>query len=264
MGLIYYWTAVSFLLGGVIGSFLNVVVYRLPRGESLVRPRSHCPHCGTFIKWHDNVPVLSWLLLRGRCRTCHAPISLRYPVVELVTASSFALAWLHWGLSWPLIPGWVLIALTIACVFIYHDHSLVPDVLFFPGLGVAVGGCVGLHSTNCWMYALGGFAAASLVAVLSRLLGKRRRRCVRQVPLARKGTGMAELKLTLMGAFTAGLSPFLGIFLGVLLGACCVSRASLRKNDTEMVAVSASVTAGTVVALMSAGFLLNQYLQLHG
>ncbi len=260
MGLTYYWTAVSFVLGGVIGSFLNVVVYRFPRRESLVRPRSHCPHCGTFIKWYDNIPVLSWLVLRGRCRVCHAPISLRYPMVELVAASSFTLAWLYWGPSWPLLAGWVMIALMIASVFIYHDHSVLPDRLFFAMLGVGVAGCMALHSTSCWMYVLGGLSAVCLVAAL----GKRRRRPVRRIPLSHRGPGMAELKLALVGAFTVGLSPFLGLFFAVLLGACCVSRANRRKRGIGSLAVSASVATGMVIALISAGSLLYQYLQLYG
>src|SRR5919112_2280635 len=82
--------AAAGLLGALIGSFLNVVIHRLPRGESLVRPRSRCPECSAAIAPYDNVPVLSWLLLRGRCRRCGAPISPRYPLVELLTAVAFA------------------------------------------------------------------------------------------------------------------------------------------------------------------------------
>jgi leader peptidase (prepilin peptidase)/N-methyltransferase len=79
------------LMGLAIGSFLNVVVYRVPRGESVVHPRSRCPNCQTPIAWYDNLPVLSWLLLRGRCRACHEPISARYPLIELATGAVFAL-----------------------------------------------------------------------------------------------------------------------------------------------------------------------------
>ncbi|HLI76314.1 MAG TPA: prepilin peptidase [Acidobacteriaceae bacterium] len=84
----------AILLGLLLGSFLNVAIYRLPRGESLASPRSHCPACGETIRWYDNIPLLSWILLRGRCRHCHAPISWRYPAVELATAVWFLLAYL--------------------------------------------------------------------------------------------------------------------------------------------------------------------------
>jgi len=89
----WVWLLAAWLtvLGGVIGSFLNVVVYRLPRGKSLVAPGSHCPLCGKPIRWYDNVPVLGWIALRGRCRDCRAPIAMRYPLVEAVAAATFGL-----------------------------------------------------------------------------------------------------------------------------------------------------------------------------
>jgi leader peptidase (prepilin peptidase)/N-methyltransferase len=88
----WLWIAWFFVLGTVIGSFLNVVLYRLPRRMSIVWPPSHCPVCKKRIRWYDNVPIVSWLLLRGRCRDCQAPISLRYPLVEALTGILFALA----------------------------------------------------------------------------------------------------------------------------------------------------------------------------
>src|SRR4051812_18121571 len=90
------------LLGLLIGSFLNVVIWRVPRGESIVSPPSACPRCGKEISARDNIPVVSWLLLRGRCRGCQEPISVRYPLVELGTAVLFGLTAWHFGLSWPL------------------------------------------------------------------------------------------------------------------------------------------------------------------
>ena len=101
LGLIVF----SVVIGAVIGSFLNVVIWRVPRGESIVRPPSSCPRCGHVIRGRDNVPVLSWLLLRGRCRDCHEPISPRYPLVEAFTAVAFGL------LAWFTGPDWVLPAL---------------------------------------------------------------------------------------------------------------------------------------------------------
>jgi leader peptidase (prepilin peptidase)/N-methyltransferase len=89
--------AMAAILGAVIGSFLNVCIYRLPRGKSIVRPPSACPQCGRQLSWSENIPIVSYLVLRGRCRTCQAHISLRYPLVELVTALTFAAAWLAYG-----------------------------------------------------------------------------------------------------------------------------------------------------------------------
>jgi leader peptidase (prepilin peptidase) / N-methyltransferase len=88
---IWIWIGWFFLLGSVIGSFLNVVIYRVPRGISIAWPPSHCPACNHRIRWHDNVPIVSWLLLRGRCRDCKAHISVRYPLIEAITGIVFAL-----------------------------------------------------------------------------------------------------------------------------------------------------------------------------
>ena len=124
---------VSFVLGLMVGSFLNVVIHRVPRGESLVWPGSHCPACGAPVAPYDNLPLLSWLLLRGRCRSCHAPISSRYPAFELLTGLVFAaIAWRH-GLA-PMTPVWMaLAAALIAAAAIDFDHHIIPD-------GISVGG----------------------------------------------------------------------------------------------------------------------------
>src|SRR5947209_19425504 len=95
-------TVVCGLFGLVVGSFLNVVIYRVPRKESVVRPRSRCPNCGTQLAERDNIPVVSWLLLHGRCRTCRAPISARYPVIELLTAVVFGAIGARFGADWAL------------------------------------------------------------------------------------------------------------------------------------------------------------------
>ena len=127
------------LFGLVIGSFLNVVIYRLPRHESLVRPGSHCPRCGTAIRWYDNVPVVSWLLLRGRCRDCGAQ--------DLAPLSAgrghhghhrSALPLWRFGLDWPLLVAWAFIAAMVAVAFIDYDHMIIPNKIVLPGR------CVGL------------------------------------------------------------------------------------------------------------------------
>src|SRR5207253_4468030 len=110
--------AVGALIGLMIGSFLNVVIHRVPAGESVIRPRSRCPGCGTQLAERDNIPVVSWLLLRGRCRTCGAAISIRYPLVELGTAVLFGGAGLRFGLDWALPAYLVFFAALVAVTFI--------------------------------------------------------------------------------------------------------------------------------------------------
>src|SRR5512132_1490747 len=117
------------LVGLCIGSFLNVVIARLPSGRNVAYPGSACPHCGAAIAWYDNLPVLSYLLLRARCRACRAVISWRYPMVEIVCAGLFAAAYLRFGLSLQLAAALVLLAALIAITGIDFDHQIIPDVL---------------------------------------------------------------------------------------------------------------------------------------
>ena len=155
------------VFGAVIGSFLNVVVHRLPEGVSLITPRSRCPSCRTPIAAWDNLPVLSWLLLRGRCRSCRHPISPRYPAVELATALLFAaLAW-RYGLGW-MTPLWMLFAAAlIAAALIDYDHRIIPDEISLGGLGVGLLAAPALAAlegapysralaTACWGAGIGG------------------------------------------------------------------------------------------------------------
>ena len=127
-------------VGAVVGSFLNVVIYRVPRGESVVKPRSHCPNCGHLIRWYDNIPVFSWLILRGRCRDCGAPISVRYPVVELVTAILTALIVSRYGLSVAMGEAVVFVWMSIALGLIDLEHQILPDVITYPAVVLGIAG----------------------------------------------------------------------------------------------------------------------------
>jgi leader peptidase (prepilin peptidase)/N-methyltransferase len=120
------------VVGAVVGSFLNVVIHRLPRRESLVHPRSRCPGCGTQIAGYDNVPIISWLVLRGRCRHCGEPISPRYPVVELLTALAFVAVVLVRGFDDDLILELPFVAALIALAGIDLDHKLLPNRIVYP------------------------------------------------------------------------------------------------------------------------------------
>jgi leader peptidase (prepilin peptidase)/N-methyltransferase len=129
----WFFPAVALIFGACIGSFLNVVIYRVPAGKSIVRPGSTCA-CGTPIAWHDNIPVVSWMLLRGRARCCGRPFSFRYPFVELLTAVLFLEAWLRLPPA-AAVCGWAFIGSLIAGTFIDLDHMIIPDA-FTIGLAV--------------------------------------------------------------------------------------------------------------------------------
>ena len=126
------------VIGGIVGSFLNACIYRLPRGISLNQPpRSFCPLCLRAIPWRENVPILSWLLLRGRCSSCGAKISARYLLVELLTASLFVLVWLRFGFPLAAV-YWVFVALLLAATFIDLEHFLIPDEITVVGIAMGL------------------------------------------------------------------------------------------------------------------------------
>lgn len=135
---IWILAAFSFAFGSLIASFLNVVIWRVPRGESIVSPPSHCPKCNTPIRWWCNIPVLSWLFLRGKCANCKEPIPFRYILVELIGGALFFCAFWRYGYFAPL--AWVWIALMIVGTFIDFDHQLLPDFVTVGGMiyGVVV------------------------------------------------------------------------------------------------------------------------------
>jgi leader peptidase (prepilin peptidase)/N-methyltransferase len=203
--LLYYLYVFSLLFGLALGSFLNVVIYRLPRRESLVRPGSHCPACQSAIRWYDNVPVVSWLVLQGRCRDCGQRISPRYLVIESMTGAAFALAMWHFGLDWPVLLAWFFLAILIAVAFIDYDHFIIPDKLVLPGAVIGLAGSVAIHPERWWVYlaAAGGSALFFLLLALLWPGG---------------GMGMGDVKMALFMGAVLGTSVLVGLFAAFLLG----------------------------------------------
>jgi len=125
-----------FLVGACIGSFLNVCIYRIPRHLSLLRPGSRCPRCGVSIRWRDNIPIVSYLLLKGRCRNCGKPIPARYPLVECLTAVSYSMIYFLFGMSISFVGYSIFSTLLILVFFIDLYHRIIPDVVTIPGIAV--------------------------------------------------------------------------------------------------------------------------------
>lgn len=142
MSPLIFYSAWIFVLGLCVGSFLNVCVSRLPRHESLLHPPSHCPQCGHGIRPWENIPVLSYLFLRGRCSGCDQPISLQYPLVELATGILYALLWqrlwLTGATAWATLPALILAAILLAVALTDIEHGMIPDMLTVPGIGIAI------------------------------------------------------------------------------------------------------------------------------
>lgn len=129
----------AFALGAIVGSFLNVVIHRYPRGQSIVMPPSHCPHCSANIRPYDNVPILSWLWLRGRCRACREPIAARYPLVELANALLYLAVFQRTGATWGFLVIAALVSMLLALIYIDLEFQILPDVIDLPGIAIGLG-----------------------------------------------------------------------------------------------------------------------------
>jgi leader peptidase (prepilin peptidase)/N-methyltransferase len=198
------------LFGAMLGSFLNVCIHRWPNEESVIKPRSRCPGCGEMIVWYDNIPVVSWLLLRGRCRRCGSAISVRYPLVELAMAGIWgAMAW-RFGLTWQAVTGAVFFSILLGIAITDARQYIIPDEFSLGGLVIGVGlslagGWEGL--AGALIGAASGFVLLWTVAVL----GKRM--------FGREAMGGGDIKMMAMvGAFVGWQGVLLTVFLGALLG----------------------------------------------
>jgi leader peptidase (prepilin peptidase) / N-methyltransferase len=211
---------VAGLLGAAIGSFLNVCIYRLPDGESVVAPRSRCSACGTPIGWRDNVPVLSYLLLRGRCRACAAPVSAQYPLVELVTALLWVAAAARFGLSWAALSTAVFFTLLLGIALTDARTYIIPDEFSLGGLVLGLlfalaPGTLGIGQ------ALAGAALGFGILYLAGVLG--------EWWMKKPAMGGGDIKMMAMvGAFLGPLGAVLTIFLGALVGTLIFLPLSLR------------------------------------
>ena len=206
-------TSFCALIGLLIGSFLNVVIYRVPRGESVNHPRSHCPGCNTEISARDNIPVLSWLLLRGRCRHCGEPISVRYPAVEILTAVVFAAFAAKFGASWVLPAYLYLAAIGIVLAFIDYDTQRLPNVITLPSyVVVPVLLLLPAAVDGLWPDYLRAIAGGAILYAFYFLL----------VFIYPAGMGFGDVKLAgVLGLYLGWLgwgALAVGAFLGFLLG----------------------------------------------
>ncbi len=245
-----------FLTGCVVGSFLNVCIWRLPRGLSIVRPRSRCPHCAGCIAPSDNIPLLSYLLLRGRCRRCAAPISPRYPAVEALTGVLAVILFLVFGPTAQAAILFVLFCLLVVVTFADLDRMVIPDKVTLPGilLGLALNALVEPRSVVSFLLgAVIGAAALLGVAILGELLFKK------------ESMGGGDIKLAAMvGAFVGWKGVLLALFLAVLMGA--VAGVTLivlgLKKRWEHIPFGPFIAAGTILVVFWGEGLSRAYWQL--
>ena len=194
------------LFGLVIGSFLNVVIARVPERRSLVRPGSACPGCGNPIAWYDNLPVVSFFALAGRCRACAAPISWRYPFVESLTAALFVLAWVVFASSLvEFFIAAVLLSALIAVTVVDLQYQIIPDAITVPGVVVGLLASL-VRERVSWLEALLGVLVGTMLFVAV-------------IVLSRGGMGGGDLKLgAMLGAFLGWKALLVALFVAVLVG----------------------------------------------
>jgi leader peptidase (prepilin peptidase)/N-methyltransferase len=199
------------VLGAALGSFLNVLIYRLPEETSIIFPASRCPHCRKAIRFYDNIPVISYILLKGRCRECHEKISFRYPLVELITAVLSLLLFWKFGLTFQYLFSFIFVCALMVITFIDLDHQIIPDVITLPGIPIfflAAVFAMNLRFLDAFLGFLIGGGCLYGIAFVYELVTKR------------EGMGGGDIKLLAMiGAFLGWQSLLFVLLVSSLLGA---------------------------------------------
>ncbi len=234
---------VAAVYGLLIGSFVNAWAYRLANGRSIVRQkRSICPHCGVQIRAYDNIPVLSWVLLRGRCRDCHQRIHWRYPVGETLTAVLFALVAAHDGLSWMLAPHLVFVAALVLVSEVDLEEHIIPDIVVLPGAAVGLAMMIVLQPHRWLELIATGVGAALFLFVVGWVWE-------RVIHVA--AMGMGDVKLALCMGFYLGFSVIPALFLGFVAGAVVGGvQVALKKGSMRTaIPFGPFLAAGAIVAL---------------
>lgn len=243
----------SVLFGLIIGSFLNVVIYRVPRHESLVRPPSHCPGCDNAIRWYDNIPLVSWIALRGRCRSCRARISLRYPLVETFTGASYGLAAWRFGLDWPLLLAWFVVAIVVCVALIDLDHMIIPSAVTLPAAAVGLAASIAMHPQKWWLFLAAAAGAATFCFVVA----------VAWPGGAGMGGGDVTMALfvgSVLGFPVVLVGFFVAFFLGFLVALYILF--VKKKSRKTQVPFGPFLAIGTYVGLFAGNSILNGWLSL--
>jgi len=249
-------TFAVFVFGALVGSFLNVCIHRIPSGESIAFPASHCPHCHEPIRPYDNIPIVSYLVLRGRCRNCAAGIALRYPLVEMLGGIAAVSSIYAYGLTAEGLLIFAFLAALIVITFIDVDHQIIPDAISIPGIFVGFAAAL-IFGHPTWLSSLAGIALGGgilwIVASGYEWLTDR------------EGMGGGDIKLLAMiGAFLGWRAIPVTVLLASLLGSVIgVSLMALRGRDTKMaIPFGPFLAVAAVCALFWGDQLIEWYLNL--
>ncbi len=252
----YFVEAFTFLFGLCIGSFLNVCIYRIPASKSISHPRSSCTSCNELIPFYDNIPVLSYILLRGKCRFCREPISLRYPIIEMLTGLFALITVLKYGASLEALIYFVFIAVLLVITFIDIDHQIIPNVISLPGIPIFFLASFGLPKINYLDSLIGilaGGGSLFLVAWTYHLITKK------------EGMGFGDVKLLAMMGAVIGLrgvlfTIFVGSLVGTLAGALVMIKS--RKGMKQKIPFGPFLAIGGIAYIFFGPQLIRWYFQL--
>jgi len=231
-------------LGLIVGSFCNVCIYRIPKNESIIYPTSHCPKCRTTIKPVDNIPLLSYILLKGRCRNGGSKISIQYPVVELLTGIIYLIIYLIYGLSIQSLIYIILSSALIIIAFIDLNEQIVPDVISLPGIGVGLILSFFVPYLSFINSALGVVVGGGIILIIA-LVGS--------MIFKKEAMGGGDIKLAAMiGAFLGWrytiISLFLGFFLGALIGIILIMTKIKKREDA--IPFGPFIALGSLITLL--------------
>jgi leader peptidase (prepilin peptidase)/N-methyltransferase len=267
----WFWVAVTFVYGAVVGSFLNVCIWRLPRDESVVRPPSHCPHCGKALAPGDLVPLASQVLLRGRCRYCGIGISWRYFGVELLTGLCFVALFYRFGMSFEMVANALFVATLIVVLFVDLDHYVIPDITVYIGIALGILKDVVLivqgHRSLWQKVPIVDLWVPIPLSILGLLLGSGALWVIAVVASAafgREAMGMGDVFL--LAAMGANLTPaqlavafFIAVAVGSLIGVALIGL-KLRGRRDE-VPFGPMLVVGTFIALVFGDAIIGEYMK---
>ena len=238
------------VLGAIIGSFLNVVIWRLPRGESVVSPPSACPKCGARLKPYDNIPIVSWLILRGRCRNCGEPISARYPLVEALTAVLMALVPIFLGPDKDQWIGYALVLVLIPLTFIDLDHRILPNKITYPSVPLAIALTAAFDIHHLLAHLIAGAAAFAFLFAAAWFYPS--------------GMGVGDVKLAgVLGLFLGrAVAPALlvAFALGSIVGIGIMMAKGVRAGRKTAVPFGPFLAIGGLVGLYAGDDIVDWYL----
>jgi len=245
---IFYYI-IFILLGLVVGSFLNVVIYRIPLNKSISHPSSFCPVCNHKLRFYDNIPLFSFLFLKGRCRDCKTRISPRYPIVEALTAFLFALSYYFNGLSFDMLLSVILISALIIVSFTDIEHGIIPNVIVLPFAAIGLIINIILFPQKWWVVLAFAFGAFLFMLIISLVYPK--------------GMGMGDVKLSLMAGSFLVEKIIPGLFIGFLAGSIygIIMIIIKKKKFKQTLPFGPFISIGCTVALFFGSRIINWYLR---